>query len=67
MWFDCNNVLINLDHLDYISFEEAEDCWKAIVFFASGDSLTFEHHDIEVLKDHFKKVLENEQNRQMGS
>jgi len=58
MWLNCNNVLINLDHLDYISFEENEDSCKAIIFFTSGESLTFEHHNIETLKSHFKKVLD---------
>lgn len=58
MWLDCESVLINLDHVDHISFEQMEEAWRATVFFASGDSLNFEHIDLKVLKKHFKKVLE---------
>lgn len=58
MWFDCSNVLINLDHLDYISFVELDSGCKAIAYFQSGEALTFEHHNIEVLKKHFRRILE---------
>jgi hypothetical protein len=57
MWFDCGNVIINLDHVDYVQFEQAENA-KATVYFTSGDSLNFEHSDINVLKKHFRKIIE---------
>ena len=59
MWFDCNNVIINLDHVDYISFEPTESGYKAIVYFENGDSLNFAHPDLDALRSHFKKVLDN--------
>jgi len=59
MWFDCGNVLINLDHVDYVQFEQGE-LGKATVYFNSGDSLFFEHNDIDVLKNHFRKITEIE-------
>lgn len=61
MWFDCNNVLINLEHVDYVSFETTEDgnC-KAVVFFESGDSLNFAHTDMNFLKQHFRRIMEND-------
>lgn len=58
MWFDCGTVFINLNHVDYVCFEQSEQIWKATVCFASGDSLNFEHTDIKVLKNHFRKILE---------
>lgn len=59
MWFDCGNVLINLDHVDYVQFEQTEnETAKATVYFTSGDSLNFEHSDIDVLKKHFRKIIE---------
>lgn len=63
MWFDCGNILINLENVDYIQFEETENV-KATVCFTSGDSLDFGHSDINVLKKHFRKILEakNESN-----
>lgn len=57
MWFDCGNVFLNLDHVDYVQFEQAENA-KAIIYFNSGDSLNFEHSDINVLKNHFRKIIE---------
>lgn len=60
MWFDCGNVFINLNHVDYVSFEETEETCKAVVFFESNDSLTFEHSDIKILKSHFRKIFEVE-------
>ncbi len=67
MWFDCGNVLVNLEHVDYVQFEEAETA-KATIYFASGDSLDFGHSDIQVLKNHFRKILEvcNGQTTKMG-
>lgn len=62
MWFDCGNIFVNLDHVDYVQFEQAENA-KATLYFESGGSLNFEHADIKVLKNHFKKIFEvkNEQ------
>ena len=59
MWFDCNNVIINLDHVDYIHFERTDDGYKATVYFENGDSLNFAHSDLDMLKNHFRKVLED--------
>lgn len=58
MWFDCEHVFINLEHVDYISFEETDQTCKATVVFTNGDSLNFEHFDIKILKDHFRKIFE---------
>jgi len=58
MWLDCNTVLINVDHVDYISFEALEEGYKAIVYFENGDSLDFTHADLDALKSYFKKVVE---------
>ena len=58
MWFDCGNVFLNLTNVDYLSFEKSERGCKATVYFASGESLNFEHTDIEVLKNHFRKIFE---------
>ena len=72
MWFDCGTVFINLNHVDYICFEQLEQACKATVWFESGDSLNFEHTDIKVLKDHFRKIFEVKNNgrsnktREMG-
>lgn len=58
MWFDCGNVFLNLDHVDYLCFEEVEQGYKATIYFASGESLNFEHTSLEALKNHFRKILE---------
>ena len=57
MWLDCCNIFINLDHVDYVQFEQGTPN-KATVYFSSRDSLNFEHSDIEVLKKHFTKIFE---------
>lgn len=58
MWFDCGNVFLNLDHVDYVCFEKTETGCKATIYFSSGESLNFEHTDIEFLKNHFRKIFE---------
>ena len=69
MWFECGDVFINLDHVDYISFEEVEEKGKATIFFESGDSLNFAHSDVRFLKKHFRKIFEvkNANRRSTGS
>lgn len=59
MWFDCGTVFINLDHVDYVCFEATEQGHMATVSFTSGDSLNFEHTDIKILKDHFRRIFDN--------
>lgn len=56
MWLECDDIIVNMEHVDYVSFEKTEIGYKANIFFESGDILNFEHEDIEILKNHFKKV-----------
>ena len=60
MWIDCNSVFINLDKVDYISFEECDNMHKATVFFENGGALNFEHSDLDTLKNYFNKVFKDE-------
>ncbi len=57
MWLDFGNAIVNENNVDYICFEQIEEMWHATIAFSSGDSLNFEHADIDILKTHFKKVL----------
>lgn len=58
MWFDCGNVFLNLDNVDYLCFEEVEQGYRATIYFASGESLNFEHQHLDTLKSHFRKIFE---------
>jgi len=66
MWLDCGTVFINLDHVDYVCFDEIEQTYKATVWFTSGDSLNFEHNDIKILKGYFKRIFENDKIGKVG-
>jgi hypothetical protein len=57
MWINSGEVYINGDHVDYVLFEAIEAGYKATVFFQSGDSLNFEHTNLEILKQYFKEVF----------
>ena len=59
-WIDVEYCFINLERVDYISFEKLNDVWQATVCFENGESLSFEHKDISKLKNYFKKAIENE-------
>lgn len=58
MWLDSGNVFINIDHVDYICFEKTENGWAANIVFSGGESLNFEHDDIKILRNHFRKIIE---------
>lgn len=58
MWLDCENVIINLDHVDYVQFDQQNENAKATVYFDSGGELSFTHSDINILKKHFRRVVE---------
>ena len=57
MWFDCGNVFLNLEKVEHICFEELEGKCKATIYFESGDSLSFGHDNLQVLKNHFRKIF----------
>jgi len=58
MWRNIGGVLVNVDRLCYVDFEEEEDGAKATLHFTDySETLSFDSDSIERLRSTFERLL----------